>query len=64
MPTLFIPRPDVTTQEVADLLRRHLAPPYHVLPDTALNWNPIGHPRPRHPDTVVVGTERGSAACY
>jgi hypothetical protein len=56
MPTLVIPRPDVTTQELADLLRRHLGPRYHVLPDTALNWNPIGQPRAGHPDTLVVGT--------
>jgi hypothetical protein len=56
MPTIVIRRPDVTTQELADLLRRQLDPRYHVLPDTALNWNPIGYPRPGHPDTVVVGT--------
>jgi hypothetical protein len=56
MPTFVIRRSDVTTQELADLLRRQLGPRYHVLPDAALNWNPIGDPRPGHPDTVVVGT--------
>jgi hypothetical protein len=56
MPTIVIRRSDVTTDELADLLRRRLGPRYHVLPDTALNWNPVGDPRPGHPDTVVVGT--------
>jgi hypothetical protein len=56
MPTILIPRADVTNQEVTDLLRSRLGPEYHVLPETALNWNPIGRPRSGHPDRVVVGT--------
>jgi hypothetical protein len=56
MPTITIPRSDLTSQEVADALRHGLAPKYHVLPGTAVNWNPVGHPRPDHADTIVVGT--------
>jgi hypothetical protein len=55
MPTIVVLRSDVTTQEVADVLRHQLDSQHHVLADTALNWNPFGNPRPGHPDTLVVG---------
>jgi len=54
--TITVPRPDLTTDEVANLLRQGLEPRYNVLPETALNWNPVGNPRPDHPDRIVVGT--------
>lgn len=56
MATITVARPDVTTEEVADALRAGLGPKHHVLPDTAVNWNPLGHARPAHADTIVVGT--------
>jgi hypothetical protein len=54
--TITVPRSDVTSEEVADVLRRRLGPRYHVSPNTAVNWNPVGEPRPEHPDRIVVGT--------
>jgi hypothetical protein len=56
MSTITVPRSDVTSDEVADALRRGLGSRYNVLPGTGVNWNPTGGPRPDHPDTIVVGT--------
>jgi hypothetical protein len=57
MYTITIPRADVTSEEVADALRQGLGSRYEVLPGTGVNcWNPVGGPRPDHPDTIVVGT--------
>jgi hypothetical protein len=56
MLTITVPRPDVTSEEVADALRHGLGPRYNVLPGVGVNWNPVGAPRPDHPDTIVVGT--------
>jgi hypothetical protein len=56
MSTITVPRSDVTSDEIADALRRGLGPRYSVLPGTGVNWNPVGGPRPDHPDTIVVGT--------
>lgn len=56
MPTITVPRPDVTTEEVSDALRQGLGPRYKVLPGKGMNWNPAGGPRADQPDTVVVGT--------
>ena len=62
MPTITVPRPDVTTEEVSVLLRQGLAPRYKVLPDNGINWNPVGRPRPDQPGKIVVGT--GSARLF
>jgi hypothetical protein len=57
MSPITVPRSDVTSDEVADALRLGLGGRYHVLPGTGVNcWNPVGGPRPNHPDTIVVGT--------
>jgi hypothetical protein len=56
MSTITVPRSDVTSDEVAGALRRGLGSRYKVLPGTGVNWNPVGGPRPDHPDTIVVGT--------
>jgi hypothetical protein len=56
MPTITIPRPNVTTDEVSEALRRGLGPRYNVLPGKRMNWSPVGHPRADHPDKIVVGT--------
>jgi hypothetical protein len=56
--TTTVPRADLSVDEVAEALRRGLGPEYHVLPGVAVNLNPVGRPRPDHPDDIVVG--RGS----
>ena len=56
MSTVTVPRSDVTSDEVAGALRQGLGSRYNVLPGTGVNWNPVGGPRPDHPDTIVVGT--------
>jgi hypothetical protein len=55
MPTIIVPRPDVTIEQVSDALRQGLGPRYNVLPGKGMNWNPVGNPRPDHPDKIVVG---------
>ncbi len=54
--SITVPRSDVTSDEVTDALRRGLGSRYNVLPGAGVNWNPVGGPRPDHPDTIVVGT--------
>jgi hypothetical protein len=54
--TIAVPRSDVSTGEVVDALRHGLGPRYNVLPGKGVNWNPVGAPRPEHPNTIVVGT--------
>ena len=56
MPTITIPRPNVTADEVSEALRHGLGPRYNVLPGKGMNWNPVGSPRADHPDKIVVGT--------
>ena len=56
MSSITLERSDVTSGEVAEALRQGLGPRYTVLPGTGVNWNPVGGPRPDHPDTIVVGT--------
>jgi hypothetical protein len=56
MLSITVSRPDLTAEEVADALRQGLGRTYNVLPGEAKNWNPVGSPRPNHPDSVVVGT--------
>jgi hypothetical protein len=55
MSTVTIPRADVTTEEVSEALRKGLGPKYNVLPGMGMNWNPVGNPRPEHPDMIAVG---------
>jgi hypothetical protein len=56
MPTITVPRPNVTTEEVSEVLRQGLGPRYNVLPGKGMNWNPAGGPRPDQPGKIVVGT--------
>jgi hypothetical protein len=56
MSTITVPRPDVPTEEIAEALQQGLGPKYKVLPGKGVNWNPVGNPRPDHPDTIVIGT--------
>jgi hypothetical protein len=62
MPTIMVPRSDVSVDEVSEVLHNQLGSRYTVLPDTAMNWNPAGSPRAEHHDTLVVGT--GSARLF
>jgi len=55
MPTLTISRSDVTVEEISEALRHGLGPKYTVLPGMGMNWNPVGGPRPDHPDMITVG---------
>jgi hypothetical protein len=59
MSTITVPRPDVTTDEVRDALRKGLGSKYNVIPDSGLNMDPIARPRPDEPDSLVVGTGSG-----
>ncbi len=54
--TVIVPRADVRTEEVADVLREGLGSAYTVLPGVGVNRNPVGDPRPDHPDSIVVGS--------
>jgi hypothetical protein len=56
MSTITVPRPDETSEEVADALRRGLGPRYNVLQDTGVNASPLVKLQPDHPGTIVVGT--------
>jgi hypothetical protein len=56
MRTVTVQRTDVTTEEVSEALRQGLGPRYNVLPGVGMNWNPVGSPRPNHPDIITVGT--------
>jgi hypothetical protein len=62
MPALTVSRPNVTIEEVSSALRQALNPRYNVLSGTAMNWNPLGKPRPDHPNVIVGGT--GSARLF
>ncbi len=55
MATVTIPR-EVTSDEMTEVLREGLEPYYNVVPGMRVNNNPLGRPRPGHPDTILVGT--------
>src|ERR1039457_3232996 len=54
MSTITIPRPEVTTGEASEVLRRGLGPRYNVLPGKGMNWNPVGNPRADRPGQPVL----------
>jgi hypothetical protein len=56
MSAITVPRPDVTTDELSELLGQGLGPRYSVLPGQGMNWNPAGGPRPNQPGKITVGT--------
>jgi hypothetical protein len=55
-------RPNVTTEEIAEVLRQGLGDGYTVLAGTGMNWNPVGAPRADKPDMIVVG--KGSTRLF
>ena len=56
MSTITVPRSDVTSDEVADALRRGLGPRYNVLPGRGSTGTRSAARGPIIPDTIVVGT--------
>jgi hypothetical protein len=55
MATVTIARSDVTSEEVADALRRGLGPRYHVVPGMRITANSDTNPGQDQPDTILVG---------
>ena len=56
MPTVTVPRADVTTEEVVTVLRDGLGAEYNVLPGVAMGRMPIQSPRKGKPNKILVGT--------
>jgi hypothetical protein len=56
MPTVTVSRADLTTDEVATVLREGLGDEYHVLPGMAMGQFPFQGVHEGRPNTIVVGT--------
>ena len=56
MPTVTVPRADVTTEEVVTVLRNGLGASYNVLPGMTMGQLPFQGPRKGGPNMIVVGT--------
>jgi hypothetical protein len=56
MPTVTVPRADLTTEEVVKVLRDGLGPDYNVLPGMAMARLPYLGARAGRPNKIVVGT--------
>jgi hypothetical protein len=56
MPTVTVPRANLTTEEVAKVLRDGLGADYNVLPGMAMARLPYLGPREGRPNKIVVGT--------
>jgi hypothetical protein len=56
MPTVTVPRADLTTDEVVTVLRNGLGPDYNVLPGMAMRRLPFLAPHEGQPNKIVVGT--------
>jgi hypothetical protein len=56
MPTITIPRPGVTSEEIAAALRAGLGGRYNVLPGMRTARKPLAGPEPAQPGTILVGT--------
>ncbi len=60
MPTITIPRADLTSQEVTRALRAGLGPHYHVVPGMRMPQACLFPAQPnRNPDTILVSTGTG-----
>lgn len=55
MYTLTIPRSELATDEVVQVLRDGLGPGYNVLPGMCQTRAPFSEPVPGSPNTIVVG---------
>ena len=56
MSTVTVPRADLTTEEVATVLRDRLGHGYNVLPGMAMGRTALQGPHKGRPNTIVVGT--------
>lgn len=56
MPTITIPRPGVTAEEITESLRAGLAGHYNVLPGMRSARKPMASPEPADSDAILVGT--------
>ena len=56
MPTVTVPRADLTTEEVVTVLRNGLGDGYNVLPGMTMGQLPFQGPRKGGPNQIVVGT--------
>lgn len=56
MPTVTVPRADLTTEEVVQVLRDGLGAGYNVLPGMAMGRAAFQGPHEGRPNTIVVGT--------
>jgi|SRR5580692_4934798 hypothetical protein len=56
MPTVTVPRTDLSTEEVVTVLRDGLGADYNVLPGMAIGQLPFQGPHEGRPNTIVVGT--------
>jgi hypothetical protein len=56
MPTVIVPRADLSTEEVVAVLRDGLGAGYNVLPGMTMGQLPFQGPREGQPNQIVVGT--------
>jgi hypothetical protein len=56
MPTVTVPRANLTTEEVVAVLRNGLGAGYNVLPGMAMGRTMLQGARVGRPNTIVVGT--------
>ena len=56
MPTVTVPRTDLSTEEMVTVLRDGLGAGYNVLPGMTMGQLPFQVPREGRPDMIVVGT--------
>ncbi len=56
MPTITVPRANLTTDEVVTVLRDGLGDRYNVLPGMVIGRTILQNPREGRPNTIVVGT--------
>jgi hypothetical protein len=61
MPTVTVPRADLTTEEVSKVLRDGLGPDYNVLPGMAMGRPAWSGPHEGRPNTILVGTGNNRA---
>ncbi|MGH3153631.1 MAG: hypothetical protein ACRDOB_23265 [Streptosporangiaceae bacterium] len=56
MPTVTVPRTDLTTEEVAQVLRDGLPDRYNVVPGMAMGRSAYSAPHEGQPNMILVGT--------
>jgi hypothetical protein len=56
MPTITLPQADLTSAEIAELLRTGLGDHFHVQPGMRVPRRPLAKPQAAAPNSIVVGT--------